>query len=428
MTSSWCGWCGLLGLALGGFAATGAKVLHEFSRRDLERYCRRRNRRDLFNDVLDRHAVGAVAAETVEIVGILLVVFAVTTWWCRSAPSAAADLHLPILAAVATVALLMAVTIWIPWAVVQVWSAPFLYHTWPLWRGLARGLWPLTLAAQACNVAVHRLAGQPAVSEDEEEAFEDEIRTIVTAGMRDGLLEADAREMIEGVIELGDVDVSEIMTPRCDVDAIDLAMSWQEMLQFVTEVGRTRLPVYEGTLDNVVGILYVKDLLAVLCQNNLPADPSLRPLLREPWFVPETKAVDDLLREFRRTRSHMAIVVDEYRAVAGVVTIEDTLEEIVGEIADESDEEEEVDLIRIDASTIEVDGRVHVDELNEEFGLALPESEEYDTVAGLVIHAAGRIPVAGDVVQQGPVRFTVLKATPRRVERIRVDLMQTSDR
>lgn len=425
--SSWYPWCGLLGLALGSFAATGAKVLHEFSRRDLERYCRRRNRRDLFDDVLDRHMAGAVAAESVEIVGSLLVVFAVTSWWCGYPQPAAADMRVPILAAVVTVTLLMAVTIWIPWAVVQVWSAPFLYHTWPLWRGLARGLWPLTLAARACNVAAHRLAGQSAVTEDEEEAFEDEIRTIVTAGLRDGLLEADAREMIEGVIELGDVQVSEIMTPRCDVDAIDLAMSWPDMLQFVTEVGRTRLPVYEGALDNVVGVLYVKDLLAELCQASPPPRQSLRPLLREPWFVPETKAVDDLLREFRRTRSHMAIVVDEYRALAGVVTIEDTLEEIVGEIADESDEEEEVDLIQIDPSTVEVDGRVHVDELNEEFGLALPESEEFDTVAGLVIHAAGRIPVPGEVLQQGTVRFTVLKATPRRVERIRLELLQPSD-
>jgi CBS domain containing-hemolysin-like protein len=120
----------------------------------------------------------------------------------------------------------------------------------------------------------------------------------------------------------------------------------------------------------------------------------------------------------------MAIVVDEYRALAGVVTIEDALEEIVGEIADESDEEEEVDLIRIDASTIEVDGRVHVDELNEEFGLALPEAEEFDTVAGLVIHAAGRIPAPGDVIQHDAVRFTVLKATPRRVERIRLELLE----
>ncbi|MCU0958474.1 MAG: hemolysin family protein [Pirellulaceae bacterium] len=426
--SSWCVWCGVFGLALGGFAASGAKVLHEFSRRDLERYCRRRNRQGLFDEVLDRHAAVALAAESLELVGTLLVVFAATSWWCGYSPHATPDVRVPVTVAVVTVTLLMAVTIWIPWAVVQVWSAPFLYHTWSLWRGLARSLWPVTWAARACNVLAHRLAGQSAAAEDEEEAFEDEIRTIVSAGLRDGLLEADAREMIEGVIELADVDVSEIMTPRSDVDAIDLAMSWPDMLRFVTEVGRTRLPVYEGSLDNVVGILYVKDLLAELCQTAGTPRNALRPLLREPWFVPETKAVDDLLREFRRTRSHMAIVVDEYRAVAGVVTIEDALEEIVGEIADESDEEEEVDLIRIDASTIEVDGRVHVDELNEEFGLALPESEEFDTVAGLVIHAAGKIPGLGEVIQQEAIRFTVLKATPRRVERIRLELMQQPDR
>ena len=126
---------------------------------------------------------------------------------------------------------------------------------------------PLTLGAKLVEVLVRRLAGHQETEEDEEEAFEDEIRTIVTAGLRDGLLEADAREMIEGVMELGDVDVSEIMTPRSEVDALNVEASWPEMLKIVAESGRTRMPVYEGALDNVLGILFVKDLLAELSKD-----------------------------------------------------------------------------------------------------------------------------------------------------------------
>jgi CBS domain containing-hemolysin-like protein len=217
------------------------------------------------------------------------------------------------------------------------------------------------------------------------------------------------------------------MTPRSQVDALDIELSWSEALNFVVDVGRTRIPVYEHTLDHVVGILFVKDLLAEISKNTDAPRPPWRDLLRAPWFVPESKAVDDLLREFRRTRSHMAIVVDEYRAVAGVVTIEDALEEIVGEIADESDKEEELDLVRINDSTIEVDGRIHIDELNEQFGLQLHNAEDFDTIAGFVTNAVGKIPMAGDVICEDAVRLTVLKATPRRVARVRLEMLPEPD-
>jgi CBS domain containing-hemolysin-like protein len=150
----------------------------------------------------------------------------------------------------------------------------------------------------------------------------------------------------------------------------------------------------------------------------------LQSLLREPWFVPKTKAVDELLREFRRTRSHMAIVVDEYRATAGVVTIEDALEEIVGEIVDESDKDEDVDLVQVDESTVEADGRVQIDELNELFGLKLPKSDEFDTIGGFLVHQLRKIPKPGEVVTWTQIRMTVLKANRRRVERVRLELLE----
>ncbi len=413
-----------IGIVLTGLGGTGTKVLYGFSRRQLELYCRRRNRRDLFDEILDHHESAALGAETLQIIGTVIMVLAAGLWFFPPGTRVTADAQHVATVAVTAIIVLLALTTWIPWAVVRVGSAPLLYHSWPLWKAVTWLLWPLVHGVELADTLVHRLAGKEESPEDEEEAFEDEVRTIVTAGMRDGLLEADAREMIEGVMELGDVDVAEIMTPRSEIDALEVEMSWQEVLDFVVDVGRTRIPVYEKTLDHIEGILYVKDLLGEL---PIGADRPRRPwraLLRKAWFVPLTKRVDDLLREFRRTRSHMAIVVDEYRAVAGVVTIEDALEEIVGEIADELDSEEELELVRIDQMTFEADGRVHIDELNELYGLNLPESDDYDTIAGFVITQLGRIPAAGEVLVWERLRVTVLKASPRRVERVRIELLE----
>ncbi len=417
-------WLVVLGSVIAGLAATGAKVLYGFSRRELEVYCRRRQQRELFGEILDHYDEVAVGAETLQIVGIVTLTLSIVFWFFPS--GASEPVHLKNLPAVActSVVLLVMLTLWIPWAVVRVWSAPFLYHTWKIWKVVAWITWPLTVGVKLADSLVRRLAGQSEEEQDEEEAFEDEIRTIVTEGLRDGLLEVDAREMIEGVMELGDADVAEIMTPRSDVDAINAEWAWPEIMALVVEVGRTRLPVYEKTLDTIVGILYVKDLLGSLSQEgHMPKTP-LRSVLREPWFVPKTKPVDELLREFRRTRSHMAIVVDEYGAMAGVVTIEDALEEIVGDIVDESDKDEDVDLVQVDQTTLEADGRVHVDELNEMFGLELPENDEFDTLGGFMIHQLGHIPAVGEVVNWEHYRLTVLKANRRRIERVRLEILE----
>lgn len=412
------------GLLLTGLGGIGIKLFYGFSRRQLELYCRRRNRRSLFDEVLDRHETMGLASETLHGIGTVITILAAGLWFFPTGMHGIPDQGHVATVALTAIIVLLALSTWIPWAVVRVGSAPLIYHSWPMWKLIARMLWPLVRGVQLVDVLVHRLAGKEESHEDEEEAFEDEVRTIVTAGMRDGLLEADAREMIEGIMELGDVDVAEIMTRRSDVDALDVKMSWSDVLQFVVKVGRTRIPVYEKTLDNVVGILFVKDLLVELSQDTGQPRKPLVDFLRKPWFVPMAKRVDDLLREFRRTRSHMAIVVDEYRTMAGVVTIEDALEEIVGEIADELDTDEEIDLVRVDQVTVEADGRVHIDELNELYGLNLPESDEFDTIAGFVISRLGHLPVGGEVLHWQRLRLTVLKSTPRRIERVRIEMLE----
>ena len=409
----------VLGLLITGFAATASKALQEFSRRELEVYSRRRQNTERFRAVLEDHEQAALGLESLQIVGTVVLVLSIASEAVGSEGAALGVWQYLVTAAIGTL-LLLAVMTWIPEAILRLWSTPFIYHSWPLLKAITRMMWPLTLGVQIMGALLGRLANRP-VKQDDEDAFEDEIRSIVTEGLYDGVLEEEEREMIEGVIELGDTDVSDIMTPRSNVDAVAADLGWHELMSFVIQAGRTRLPVFKATLDSVVGVLYVKDLLKELSR---PADQRkpLAELLREPCFVPATKPLDEMLQEFLATRNHLAIVVDEYRSVAGVVTIEDVLEEIVGEIVDESDKELEEDFRQIDEQTADVLGTIHVGVVNERLGLELPDPDEYDTVAGLVIAHFGRIPRAGEAALIDGARFTVLEGSRRRVERLRIQL------
>jgi len=319
------------------------------------------------------------------------------------------------------------VEIWIPRAIGRLWAEPILYHSWPLWQALATVLTPLVLGARFVDTLLHRLAGRlPEVPD--EESFEDEIRTIVTEGHREGLLEEDAREMIEGVIELSDVHVSEIMTPRTDMVSIPLSLSWRELLEFVIQVGHTRIPAYQKNRDEIVGILYTKDLLPELANRSEEPTSSWTALLREPFYIPETKPVDALLQEFQRTRNHMAVVLDEYGGVSGLVTMEDVLEEIVGEIVDEYDKDLVDGIKEIDDRTAEALGKVHIDEINERLALKLPDDGDFDTIGGFVLTELGHVPVVGEELVRTNARITVLEATSRRIERVRLEILDRPKR
>lgn len=414
----------IISMTLCGLTATAVKVLHDFSRRELELYCRKRKRLDLFREILDDDERVIVGAESLLVVTTVVLVLAGSLWLYQELATLDRIGPLQFVAgAAAAVVVVVAATIWIPWAVVRLWASPFLFHTWRVLKLVTVPLWPLTLGISVVDALMRRLADRPESDEDEEEAFEDELRSIVTEGRHEGLLEEDALEMIEGVIELGDTDVSDIMTPRSNVDAFDIDQSWPDVLEFVIEVGRTRIPVYEKTLDSMIGVLHVKDLLKELSRTPGPPRTPLRELIRKPWFVPTTKPLDAMLQEFQQTRNHLAVVVDEYRSVAGVVTIEDVLEEIVGEIEDESDKQTDQQFEQLDESTAVVLGTVHIDSVNERMGLELPEPDEYDTVAGLMISQLGRIPKPGDSVAVDGARLTVLDATRRRVSRLRIDMV-----
>lgn len=246
-----------------------------------------------------------------------------------------------------------------------------------------------------------------------------EIRLIVEQGSQQGVLEAEEEQMISAVMSLSDSKLHEVMVPRIDIVAIDQDASFDDAVALVLTEGHSRTPLYKESVDHIVGILYAKDLLRIIAAGG--PRPRLRDIMRPALFVPESQAVDDLLNELQRRRVHMAIVLDEYGGTAGLVTIEDLLEEIVGEIQDEFDEEEPMKVIVRDGEAI-LDGRADIDEIGElvDPALELEDDEEYDTVGGFVYHRIGRVPVVGDKVIVDPFTITVVKVIGRRVGKVRV--------
>ena len=286
---------------------------------------------------------------------------------------------------------------------------------------------PITLFAKivsplvAVLVALTRLISKPFGIDPTRtpELSAAEIRLIVEQGSQQGVLEAEEEQMISAVMSLSDSKLHEVMVPRIDIVAIDQEASFDDAVTLVLTEGHSRTPLYKESVDHIVGILYAKDLLRIIAAGG--PRPRLRDIMRPALFVPESQAVDDLLNELQRRRVHMAIVLDEYGGTAGLVTIEDLLEEIVGEIQDEFDEEEPMKVMVRDGEAI-LDGRADIDEMGElvDPALKLEDDEEYDTVGGFVYHRIGRVPVVGDKVIVDPFTITVVKVIGRRVGKVRV--------
>jgi CBS domain containing-hemolysin-like protein len=260
-----------------------------------------------------------------------------------------------------------------------------------------------------------RAVARPADGEEEEEMLR-----LMEIENEDGEIEDEERKMIRGVFGLEDTAVREIMTPRTDFAAVDTDATADEVVKLIIDRGFSRIPLYEKNADAIVGIIYAKDLFRYLAEGRMPKQP--RDIARPAFFVPESKRLDDLLTDMRKQRVHMAIVVDEYGGTAGLVTIEDLLEEIVGEIEDEYDRVEQ-NIVRITDDEALVDGRVSIDDLNELFGTEVA-NEDYDTVGGCVFHHLGRVPAVGDSVGLDGVKLTVLSVDGHRVKRLRVTRLE----
>jgi CBS domain containing-hemolysin-like protein len=249
---------------------------------------------------------------------------------------------------------------------------------------------------------------------------EEEIRSMADVGHEEGAIEEEEKELIHSIFEFGDTVVREVMVPRPDMIAVEAGAKLKDVLTLMLKHGFSRMPVHETSMDNIVGIVYAKDVMRRLHNGNKRGrrEPTVKDILRPAMFIPESKKIAELLREMQRNKTHMAIVVDEYGDVAGLVTMEDLLEEIVGEIADEYDRGESL-VEPVDGNTLRVDGKLPIDELEELVGADLPD-EEWDTVAGLLAGVLGRLPKRGDEVTVGGVTFLVEKVKGRRITKVLV--------
>lgn len=253
---------------------------------------------------------------------------------------------------------------------------------------------------------------------DDERPFvtAEELRTIVAVSGQRGTLEDDERDMIDSVIEFGGTVVRELMVPRVDMACIEDTSPVAEVIDTVRELGYSRIPIFHEDIDHIIGVLYVKDLLKIDPADS--GDMRLSQLTRPAYYTPESKSAGDLLRELQRRRIHIAIVVDEYGGTAGLVTLEDLIEEIVGDIRDEYDEDEQ--LIRVvNRSTVIANGVVRLDELAEEMDVAL-ESEDVETLGGYLMEVFGRIPSEGEKAERAGLEFTVESVEEQRVKRVRI--------
>jgi gliding motility-associated protein GldE len=294
----------------------------------------------------------------------------------------------------------------------------------PLIAGLSYILYPLARILVILSNGILKIfgleiiKGQPFLTPEE-------IKAIVAIGEEEGVLEEEERKMIHSILEFGDTIVKEIMVPRTEIVALPETATIKDALEVALKEGYSRIPVYSGNVDNIVGILYIKDLIAFLKRGKL--DLKIKEIMRQPFFVPETKRVDDLLREFQKNKTHMAIVLDEYGGTAGLVTLEDVLEEIVGEIFDEYDFKEEARLEQVAVNEWIADGKLDIDAIEEYFGIEITE-EETETLGGFVSSLLGHVPSVGEKCVFDGLELEVISVANRRVDKVKIRKLESEEK
>ena len=283
---------------------------------------------------------------------------------------------------------------------------------------------PFTWLLNKSAELVLRLFRQAPVSAEENVHSADELRILVEQSQEVGVLERQDAALIEGVFEFSEKNAREVMTPRTEIDALDIEATLDEAVSMVVETQRSRYPVYEESIDNIVGLVLAKDFIPLLRER--PASFTLKQVMRPVHVVPGSREVEEVLADFKRLKEHMAVVLDEYGGTAGIVTMEDLLEEIVGEILDEYDEPEVLSATEPGADVL-LTGSTNIHELNERYGLEVPD-DEYTTIGGYVFGALGRLPIIGDRVTASHAIFTVRSMEGRRVDTLAVDLHSVGDR
>jgi CBS domain containing-hemolysin-like protein len=407
-------------LCVAAAAALLARAFRGAQRHQIQELCRQRGRPERSAEIVAGSETIAFLAASVVVTAAVVATLLASRWLVAATGE---SLALEASGVAVWILLAWSMLVVVPMLFTRFVGAWFVVATWSLWRPVVAVVSPVVAVLAGSGAALAKLFGRrPA--RGQEEARQDELLAVVDEAHRDGWLAGTARAMIEGVIDLGAVRVGQIMTPRMEMISIPLAAAWDDAIRIISESGHTRLPVWDRSPEDVVGILHTRELLARLAEVPVAgAAPArdLRSLLRPPYFVPESMSVQKLLRELQRGRTHLALVTDEYGGVSGLVTIEDALEEIVGEIADEHDEAFSDGLRIVSENACEVFGHVRIADLNTRFGTRLPERADYATVGGFVFHEFGRIPHVGDMLDTHGVHLEVLSATRRRIDLVRVE-------
>ena len=328
-----------------------------------------------------------------------------------------------VVAAVGSLALVLVFGVAIPNAWAKYAGDSLIVRSLPLLAGVRFVCYPAIVVLELFDPLVRRLAGVPVLdAKAYADELEQEILDAVSEGERLGAVDEEEKEMIESVIELADTDVEKIMTPRTAMVAIPKDADLDTVLETIRAKGHSRIPIYDRTIDTILGVLYAKDLL----QRDQDSAFDLTAVMRKALFIPESKPVRELLHEFQEQKVHIALVLDEYGGTAGLVTIEDILEELVGEIRDEYDSTAPAGLTRIDDHTAEIDARMRIDELNDQLRIELPESENYETIGGFVFSRMGKIPKVGERCDDDNIAIEVIAAEPRRIKRLRLTIVPAS--
>lgn len=414
-------------LLVASLAAMQARAVRGAQRHRIQEICRRRGRPERYTEIVDGSETIAFVAASVAVIAAVVATLVAARWLVAITAHSTA-LEASGVAGWILVSWLMLVVM--PMLFTKFLGAQFVVASWGLWRPIVAIIAPVVGLLASAAAALGRLVTRRRDGAAPE-SLQDELRLVVDEAHREGRLPGAARAMIQGVIDLDEVRVAQIMTPRTRTISIPLATPWAEAVRLAAESGHTRLPVWDKSPDDVIGILHTRELLTKLterlpgaAQPGAAEPPALRPLLRPPYFVPESMSVQKLLRELQRGKTHLALVTDEFGGVSGLVTIEDALEEIVGEIADEHDEAFSDGMRGVSDGVYEVLGHVRIADLNERLGVRLPEEADFETVGGFVFHEFGRIPHVGDTLTTHGVALEVLAATRRRVDLVRVERLQ----
>jgi CBS domain containing-hemolysin-like protein len=398
-------------------------ALRSYSRSRLEAICTRRGHPELADEVAHHDERTERSAEALAVLAGLTLAALLGANAARLVPEMALELVVAIALTIGAIGYVTAGILG------RVFAEVLIDRLWPLARPLRAVMSPLTSTARLLEALIYRTARRSALV-PRPASVEVEIHS-APEGQQENI-EADlpdaTREILEHVVELTRRDVSEIMTPRAAMLTLPATVSADEAARAFRDSGFSRIPLFGENRDDIVGILYAKDLLAALTAPDHPEPPIPRKLMRPPFAIPETKNAAELLDELRLRRTHLAIVLDEYGGVSGLVTLEDLLEELVGPIHDEHDAPPRHEpIVALGDARYEVDAALDIEEFNEHLGLSLPTNGDYQTIGGLTLHILGRLPAPGDSFRFEGIDFTVTEVGEHAIRRIRIDLQPDSE-